>query len=547
MTGEAYIYDLLDRFFRSTLNPDFENTAELRRRAGVFEAAETEGLAEENLAAALCSASGWDGIDPSAAVSSGGSGTAGAIRAGDIVGDIADDIVSDIADDIVDKAVMTDIANIAGIADIAGEGRLIGTGTVGTGAVGTGAVGTGAVGTGNGELYAKQISAVMADTAGVSLSGTDNVIDLAAAAARGAFYPTWVNTGGGFEAAPVNIIMETKGAVGAFIGGNAVTKAEEIFVSASAAYGEDSYAFDTNKTGRYFVPTGGKNTETGAGYSAAEEVLAFGTDFRALPQVTGFTGAKEIFSEGHEFPIQSAASEQAFYVAASEVKRADASELVQNAAAESFLAYIRDDTPERSGGIGGFLVSNSLELREVIKKSALIPGFGQSDSLIGARSEEAFLNNRFKGEILGFGTEKALIYPRTEYLPLPDNRSDSGAADFLLPQAVYCSAEGTVFPIDGTEIFPAAPTVYESRASAEAYEAADLTGELSQRELAEIRSAAAGGDVFSDSSPAFEKTDGYLSDRYETAIGGTDIDMDIIIASITDAVAEAAGVIKERA
>lgn len=531
MTGEAYIYDLLDRFFRSTLNPDFENTAELRRRAGVFEAAETDGLAEENLAAALCSAGGWDGIDPSAAVSSEVSGTAGAIKAGDIADDIANNITTDIADNIVDKAVMADIANIAGVADIVGEERLIGMGTVGTG---------------NGELYAKQISAVMADTAGVSLSGTDNVIDLAAAA-RGAFYPTWVNTGGGFEAAPVNIIMETKGVGGAFIGGNAVTKAEEIFISASAAYEDDFYAFGTGKAGRYFVPTGGKNTETGAGYSAAEAVLAFGTDFRALPQVPGFTGAEEIFSEGHEFPIKSAASEQAFYGAASEVKRADASELVQNAASESFLAYIRDDTRERSGGIGGFLVSAPLELKEVIKKGALIPGFGQSGGLIGARSEEAFLNNRFKGEILGFGTEKALIYPRTEYLPLPDNRSDSGAADFLLPQAVYCSAEGTVFPIDGTEIFPAAPTVYESRASAEAYEAADLTGELSQREMAKIRSAAADGDVFSDSSPAFEKTDGYLSDRYETAIGGTDIDMDIIIASITEAVAEAAGVIKERA
>lgn len=532
MTGEAYIYDLLDRFFRSTLNPDFENTAELRRRAGVFEAAETDGLAEENLAAALCSASGLAGIDPSAAVSSEVSGTAGAIKAGDIADDIANNITTDIADNIVDKAVMADIANIAGVADIVGEERLIGTG---------------AVGTGNGELYAKQISAVMADTAGVSLSGTDNVIDLAAAAARGAFYPTWVNTGGGFEAAPVNIIMETKGAGGAFIGGNAVTKAEEIFVSASAAYEDDSYAFGTGKAERYFVPTGGKNTETGAGYSAAEAVLAFETDFRALPQIPGFTGAEEIFSEGHEFPIKSAASEQAFYGAASEVKREDASELVQNAASESFLAYIRDDTRERSGGISGFLVSNSLELREVIKKDALITGFGQSGSLIGARSEKAFWNNRFKGEILGIGTEKALIYPRTEYLPLPDNRSDSGAADFLLPQAVYCSAEGTVFPIDGTEIFSAAPAVYESRASAEAYEAADLTGELSQKESAEIRSASAGGDDFSDSSSAFEKTDGYLSDRYETAIGGADIDMDIIIASITEAVAEAAGVIKERA
>lgn len=533
MTEEAYIYDLLDRFFRSTLNPDFENTAELRRRAGVFEAAETDGLVEENLAAALCSASGWDGIDPSAAVSSEVSGTVGAIKAGDIADDIANNITTDIADNIVDKTVMADIANIAGVADIAGKGRLIGTG---------------AVGTGNGELYAKQISAVMADTAGVSLSGTDNVIDLAAAAARGAFYPTWVNTGGGFEAAPVNIIMETKGVGGAFIGGNAVTKAEEIFISASAAYEDDSYAFGTGKAGRYFVPTGGKNTEKGAGYSAAEAVLAFGTDFRALPQIPGFTGAEEIFSEGHEFPIKSAALEQAFYGAASEVKRADASELVQNAASESFLEYIRDDTRERSGGIGGFLVSNSLELREVIKKGALITGFGQSGGLIGARGEDAFWNNRFKGEILEIeNPERSLIYSRTEYLPLPDNRSDSGAAAFLLPQAVYCSAEGTVFPIDGTEIFPAAPAVYESRAFAEAYETADLTGELSQKESAEIRSASAGGDDFSDSSSAFEKTDGYLSDRYETAIGGTDIDMDIIIASITEAVAEAAGVIKERA
>lgn len=514
MTGEAYIYDLLDRFFRSTLNPDFENTAELRRRAGVFEAAETDGLAEENLAAALCSASGLGAAGPNAAVSSEVSGTVGAIKAGDIANEIAGK------------------ADIANIADFVGKERLIGTC---------------AVGTGNRELYAKQISAVMADTAGVSLNGTDNVIDLAAAAERGAFYPTWVNTGGGFEAAPVDIIMETKAAGGAFIGGNAVTKAEKIFISASAAYGENSYAFGADKTERRFVPTDGKTTETGAGYSAADAVLAFWKNFRTFPQVLGVTGAEEIFSEGHEFPIKSAASEQAFYGAASEVKRTDASELVQNAASESFLAYIRDDTRERSGGIGGFLVSNSLELREVIKKGALITGFGQSGGLIGARSEEAFLNNRFKGEILGFGTEKALIYPRTEYLPISDNRSDSGAADFLLPQTVYCSAEGTVFPIDGTEIFPAAPTVYESRASAEAYEAADLTGELSQRELAEIRSASASGDVFSDSSPAFEKTDGYLSDRYETAIGGTDIDMDIILASITEAVAEAAGVIKERA
>lgn len=163
-------------------------------------------------------------------------------------------------------------------------------------------------------------------------------------------------------------------------------------------------------------------------------------------------------------------------------------------------------------------------------------------------SEEDFGNNRVMGEIVGFDNpERSLIYPRTEYLPISDNRSDSGAADFLLPQAVYCSAEGTVFPIDGTEIFPTAPTVYESRASAEAYEAADLTEELSQRELAEIRSASAGGDVFSNSRSAFEKTDEYLSDRYKTAIGGTDIDMDIILASITEAVAEAAGVIKERA
>lgn len=515
MTGEAYIYDLLDRFFRSTLNPDFENTAELRRRAGVFEAAETDGLAEENLAAALCSASGLSAAGPNAAVSSEVSGTVGAIKAGDIANEIAGK------------------ADIANIADFVGKERLIGTC---------------AVGTGNDELYAKQISAVMADTAGVSLNGTDNVIDLAAAAERGAFYPTWVNTGGGFEAAPVNAIRETKAAEDAFIGGNAVTKAEKIFISASAAYGENSYAFGADNTERRFVPTDGKNTETGAGYSAAEAVLAFGTDFRALPQVSGFTGAEEIFSEGHEFPIKSAASEQAFYGAASEVKPADASELVQNAASESFLAYIRDDTPERSGGIGGFLVSAPLELKEVIKKGALIPGFGQSDGLIGARREEDFGNNRVMGEIVGFDNpERSLIYPRTEYLPISDNRSDSGAADFLLPQAVYCSAEGTVFPIDGTEIFPAAPTVYESRASAEAYEAADLTGELSQRELAEIRSASAGGDVFSDSRSAFEKTDGYLSDRYETAIGGTDIDMDIILASITEAVAEAAGVIKERA
>lgn len=516
MTGEAYIYDLLDRFFRSTLNPDFENTAELRRRAGVFEAAETDGLAEENLAAALCSASGLGAAGPNAAVSSEVSGTVGAIKAGDIANEIAGK------------------ADIANIADFVGKERLIGTC---------------AVGAGNGEFYAKQISAVMADTAGVSLNGTDNVIDLAAAAERGAFYPTGLNTGRGFEAAPVNTIRETKAAEGAFIGGNAVTKAEKIFISDSAAYGENSYAFGADNTERRFVPTDGKNTETGAGYSAADAVLAFWKNFRTFPQVLGVTGAEEIFSEGHEFPIKSAASEQAFYGAASEVKRTDASKLVQNAASESLATYIRDDTRDKieSEKIYGFLISNPSELREVIKGGALITGFGQSDGLIGARSEEAFLNNRFKGEILGFGTEKALIYPRTEYLPLSDNRSDSGAVDFLLPQAVYCSAEGTVFPIDGTEIFPAAPTVYESRASAEAYEAADLTEELSQRELAEIRSASASGDVFSDSRSAFEKTDGYLSDKYETAIGGTDIDMDIILASITEAVAEAAGVIKERA
>lgn len=517
MTGEAYIYDLLDRFFRSTLNPDFENTAELRRRAGVFEAAETDGLAEENLAAALCLASGLSAAGPNTAVSSEVSGTVGAIKAGDIANEIAGK------------------ADIANIADFVGKERLIDTC---------------AVGAGNGEFYAKQISAVIADTAGVSLNGTDNVIDLAAAAERGAFYPAGLNTGRGFEAAPVNAIRETKAAEDAFIGGNAVTKAEKIFISASAAYGENSYAFGADKTERRFVPTDGKNTETGAGYSAADAVLAFWENFRTFPQVLGVTGAEEIFSEGHEFPIKSAASEQAFYGAASEVKRTDASKLVQNAASESLATYIRDDTRDKieSEKIYGFLISNPSELREVIKGGALIPGFGQSDGLIGARREEDFGNNRVMGEIVGFDNpERSLIYPRTEYLPISDNRSDSGAADFLLPQAVYCSAEGTVFPIDGTEIFSAAPTVYESRASAEAYEAADLTEELSQRELAEIRSASASGDVFSDSRSAFEKTDGYLSDRYETAIGGTDIDMDIILASITEAVAEAAGVIKERA
>lgn len=43
------IYDLLDRFFRSTLNSDFLNTAAAHSAAGVFESAEREGLTAENI------------------------------------------------------------------------------------------------------------------------------------------------------------------------------------------------------------------------------------------------------------------------------------------------------------------------------------------------------------------------------------------------------------------------------------------------------------------------------------------------------------------
>lgn len=43
------IYDLLDRFFRSTLNSDFLNTASAHRAANVFETAEREGLKAENI------------------------------------------------------------------------------------------------------------------------------------------------------------------------------------------------------------------------------------------------------------------------------------------------------------------------------------------------------------------------------------------------------------------------------------------------------------------------------------------------------------------
>lgn len=43
------IYDLLDRFFRSTLNSDFLNTASARRAASVFESAERDGLTAENI------------------------------------------------------------------------------------------------------------------------------------------------------------------------------------------------------------------------------------------------------------------------------------------------------------------------------------------------------------------------------------------------------------------------------------------------------------------------------------------------------------------
>lgn len=43
------IYDLLDKFFRSTLNSDFLNTAAAHRAANVFESAEREGITAENI------------------------------------------------------------------------------------------------------------------------------------------------------------------------------------------------------------------------------------------------------------------------------------------------------------------------------------------------------------------------------------------------------------------------------------------------------------------------------------------------------------------
>lgn len=43
------IYDLLDRFFRSTLNSDFLNTAAAHNAANVFESAERDGLTAENI------------------------------------------------------------------------------------------------------------------------------------------------------------------------------------------------------------------------------------------------------------------------------------------------------------------------------------------------------------------------------------------------------------------------------------------------------------------------------------------------------------------
>lgn len=51
------IYDLLDKFFRSTLNSDFLNTAAAHNAANVFESAEREGLTAENITERLNSES----------------------------------------------------------------------------------------------------------------------------------------------------------------------------------------------------------------------------------------------------------------------------------------------------------------------------------------------------------------------------------------------------------------------------------------------------------------------------------------------------------